>query len=164
MLAGAARLASMRRAAASMQRGVHRREEKGERDRDRAVSPQGASPAFAARRLRQTTCSAGQSPGRVIASFNGLGRDGIALSETSRNVSFCGHAILEHGVMCIPDALADPRCAQNPFVLGSPHIRFYAGCPPRVPGGFAVGTLCAIDPQPRAADTAQLMALRDFAD
>ncbi|GHA78602.1 GAF domain-containing protein [Cognatilysobacter bugurensis] len=92
------------------------------------------------------------------------GREGMPLRESSRDVSFCGHAILERGMLCIPDTHADPRFAQNPFVVGPPHIRFYAGCPLRVPGGFAVGTLCAIDAQPRAADREQLMALRDLAD
>ena len=49
-------------------------------------------------------------------------------------------------------------------MTGAPHIRFYAGCPVYVPGGHAVGTLCAIDRRPRRLDPEQLLRLRDLAD
>lgn len=92
------------------------------------------------------------------------GMCGLDVSETPRNVSFCGHAILEQGVFHVPDALEDPRFADNPLVTGAPHIRFYAGCPIYVPGNFAVGTLCVIDRRPRRLDGHQLLRLRDLAD
>lgn len=92
------------------------------------------------------------------------GCDGLGMSETPRSVSFCGHAILQEGVFYIPDAKADPRFALNPLVTGAPHVRFYAGCPVYVPGGGAVGTLCAIDRRPRRLSNDQLMRLRDLAD
>lgn len=91
-------------------------------------------------------------------------REGLAVAETPRDVSFCGHAIVERGVFYIPDAQADSRFADNPLVTGEPHIRFYAGCPVYVPGNLAVGTLCVIDTRPRALDTDQLASLRDLAD
>src|SRR4051812_989703 len=55
---------------------------------------------------------------------------GLNASETSRDFSFCAHAI-EHPdeTLCVPDALADQRFAENPLVTGEPHIRFYAGVP-----------------------------------
>jgi GAF domain-containing protein len=74
---------------------------------------------------------------------------GLETSETPRDVSFCGHAILQTGILEIFDARADPRFADNPLVTGAPYIRFYAGCPLVMANGEAVGTLCLIDRMPR---------------
>lgn len=52
---------------------------------------------------------------------------GLPVSETPRGISFCGHAILADTPLIIPDALLDPRFADNPLVTGEPRIRFYAG-------------------------------------
>lgn len=92
------------------------------------------------------------------------GMCGLDVSETPRNISFCGHAIHERGVFYIPDALEDPRFADNPLVTDAPHIRFYAGCPIYVPGNLAIGTLCVIDRRPRRLEPEQLLRLRDLAD
>jgi len=51
-------------------------------------------------------------------------REGLEASETSRDISFCGHAILREEPLVIPDALRDPRFADNPLVTSAPHIRF----------------------------------------
>jgi class 3 adenylate cyclase len=74
---------------------------------------------------------------------------GLEANETSRSVSFCGHAILEDKAMVVPDALQDYRFAANPMVLGEPFIRFYAGQPLRGPSGHKVGTLCLADKEAR---------------
>lgn len=80
-----------------------------------------------------------------------------------RDISFCGHAILVDDIFVIPDALEDPRFADNPLVVNDPHIRFYAGCPIRAPDGQKVGTLCIIDREPRVLDTEELEVLADLA-
>lgn len=93
-------------------------------------------------------------------------RVGMAACETSRDISFCGHAILQHELFQVMDALADPRFADNPLVVGDPFIRFYIGAPLTLPGGATVGTLCLIDTKPRefdAMDRAILGTLRDLA-
>lgn len=74
---------------------------------------------------------------------------GLTETETDRDVSFCGHAILDDEALIIPDATEDPRFVDNPQVVGEPHIRFYAGQPLRGPEGHNVGTLCVADREPR---------------
>lgn len=88
---------------------------------------------------------------------------GLSISETSRDISFCGHAILGDDVFVIPDTLADVRFADNPLVLNDPHIRFYAGCPLSAPNGRKLGTLCIIDRQPRNFSADDFEALKDLA-
>lgn len=84
---------------------------------------------------------------------------GVNVCETGRDISFCGHAIMQADVMEIPDALADPRFADNPLVTGDPHIRFYAGTPLVLTSGHALGTLCLIDIQPRQLGAVELAIL-----
>lgn len=87
---------------------------------------------------------------------------GLNVSETPREISFCGHSILDSGVFIIPNALEDPRFADNPLVLGEPNIRFYAGCP-LVINGYRLGTLCIIDQVPRHLVDDDVEALIDLA-
>ncbi len=72
-------------------------------------------------------------------------RVGLDVCETSRDVSFCAHAIRREDIMVVPDATKDARFQDNALVTGEPHIRFYAGAPLRAPSGAAIGTLCVID-------------------
>lgn len=88
---------------------------------------------------------------------------GMELSETPRDISFCGHAILGDSAFVIPDALQDERFCDNPLVAGPPHVRFYAGCPLRGPGGRKLGTLCIIDSKPRAFSDEDVEMLVDLA-
>lgn len=90
-------------------------------------------------------------------------RQGLEATETSREVSFCGHAILEEGVFCVEDAGGDARFADNPLVVDEPNIRFYAGCPVRNREGLPLGTLCIIDYEPRRFSASDRRALTDLA-
>ena len=89
-------------------------------------------------------------------------RVGLAETQTSRDDSFCAHAILEPDLMEVADAQADPRFADNPHVLGRPHVRFYAATPLRTADGHVLGTLCVIDHVPRSLTGEQRSALRDL--
>lgn len=75
-------------------------------------------------------------------------RVGLDVCETSRDLSFCAHAIRRDDIMIVPDASKDPRFKDNALVTGEPFIRFYAGCPLRAPSGHKIGTLCIIDTKP----------------
>ena len=91
-------------------------------------------------------------------------RVGTLIQETPRDISFCAHAILGDDAMVIPDVLDDDRFADNPIVVGPPHVRFYAGCPLTLPDGNALGTLCVLDTKPRHLTGEQRALLRDLAD
>ena len=84
---------------------------------------------------------------------------GLAVSETSRDIAFCSHAILQSDIFVIPDTLQDEKFRNNPLVISEPHIRFYAGAPLISEEGYALGTLCVIDRKPRELSPAQKEAL-----
>src|SRR5699024_8206285 len=65
------------------------------------------------------------------------------------DTGFCGHAILQDAVFCVPDLKGDWRFADNPLVSDDPYMGFYAGAPLKVSEGFRLGTLCIADSEPR---------------
>jgi GAF domain-containing protein len=84
---------------------------------------------------------------------------GFGASETPRDVSFCAHAILQPGPLVVRDTQTDERFRDNPFVLSSPYIRFYAGAPLTTAEGHRLGTLCVLDTVPRVLFADQVAAL-----
>jgi signal transduction histidine kinase len=73
---------------------------------------------------------------------------GLDVCQTSRDTSFCARTMYGDDVVQIADARLDADFADNPFVLGEPYIRFYAGAPLVAPGGQPLGTLCVVDRKP----------------
>ncbi len=89
---------------------------------------------------------------------------GLNVEQTGRAESFCAHTILESDVFVVPNALDDIRFADNPLVTGQPNIRFYAGIPLEVQDGIRIGSLCAIDNEPREMNEEQLEILKDLSE
>ena len=84
---------------------------------------------------------------------------GLEIQETSRDISFCAHAVYDSKTLIIEDALLDERFQKNPVVTGAPNIRFYAGAPLTLSSGHSIGALCVIDRVPRKLTAQQIAAL-----
>ncbi len=87
---------------------------------------------------------------------------GLDLRETPRDISFCGHTILDDRILVVPDATKDARFSDNPLVTDQPKAIFYAGCPIVAPDGHAIGTFCIIDRAARTLSDADREALADI--
>ncbi|MEL6814288.1 MAG: EAL domain-containing protein [Cyanobacteria bacterium J06598_3] len=84
---------------------------------------------------------------------------GFEAAESSRSIAFCSYTIEQSGIMVVEDTHQSERFRNNPLVTGKPYIRFYAGAPLVTPDGYALGSLCVIDYQPRQLNEGQLRAL-----
>lgn len=88
-------------------------------------------------------------------------KKGMTLSETSRDSSFCSHAILEPlKILEVPDARKDPRFMDNPLTELDMPIIFYAGIPLKTESGMPLGSLCVIDHKPNSLNQDQKKALK----
>lgn len=84
---------------------------------------------------------------------------GVEIRETPKDLSICAHAIQQGDLFIVPDLTKDERFRDNPLVTGESHLRFYAGAPLINEDGFALGTLCVVDQQPRELDPEQEEAI-----
>lgn len=89
---------------------------------------------------------------------------GVEVRETPLDASICRHAIQDgkEDLFVVPDTLLDARFKENPLVVHEPGIRFYAGAPLIDDDGFALGTLCVVDRQPRELELEQKEALKSL--
>jgi GAF domain-containing protein len=87
---------------------------------------------------------------------------GLNVSETSRETSFCSHAVASRNSLVVPDTFYDSRFSDNPLVTDAPRIRFYAGYPLFV-GDHCMGTICVLDRTPREISEESMDLLRDLA-
>ncbi len=88
---------------------------------------------------------------------------GMDSTDLPREQSFCTHTIQAREPLFIPDTLKDARFAQYPSVMGKPFIRSYLGVPLASPDGYNLGSLCALDVQPRDFSLGQVEVLKSFA-
>ena len=88
---------------------------------------------------------------------------GLGGSEAPREGAFCDVTVRKGDTLIVEDASTDETFAENPFVTGDPHLRFYAGHPLAAPGGEHFGTLCILDTRPRTLDDRQQELLRELA-
>lgn len=87
---------------------------------------------------------------------------GFDQDRTARVDAFCDLTVANDDTTTIADAHADPRVQGNPYVVGPPNVRFYAGHPLHA-AGQPVGTLCVFDAEPRELDDSRLAILRELA-
>jgi diguanylate cyclase (GGDEF)-like protein len=133
-----------------------------------ATSLFGTGPEEAFDRITRMAAKLLRVPTALISLVGGdtqwfKSRCGFDAQTTSREVSFCGHAILTDQPMVVEDAARDPRFADNPLVAGAPHVRFYAGVQLYSVERAKLGTLCILDSEPRALGAAELDELHDLA-
>ncbi len=88
---------------------------------------------------------------------------GLEVSEISREMSFCRHALIDQKPFIVTDARQDSRFANNPLVTGPCGIIFYAGIPLRGSDGQTLGSFAVIDRQPRFLSRDALDTLEDLA-
>ncbi|MBX2832831.1 MAG: sensor domain-containing diguanylate cyclase [Rhodospirillales bacterium] len=90
-------------------------------------------------------------------------RVNLSVSETSRDISFCGHAIMNDAPMAVCDTHKDERFRDNPLVTDGPKIRSYLGVPISNQQGYKLGTLCVIDSNEREFSKDEIKTLQDLA-
>jgi sigma-B regulation protein RsbU (phosphoserine phosphatase) len=90
-------------------------------------------------------------------------RVGFCPGETARNMSFCQYTIHRDEPLVIPDTHLHPIGRNHPFVVGEPHVRFYAGVPLTGPRGRKIGTFCILDIAPREFGDEDVTSLIAFA-
>ncbi len=89
------------------------------------------------------------------------GLDGV--TQVARDPGLCASAIMHSAPYVVPDALTDPRTADNALVHGELGIRFYAAAPITTPDGYRLGTVNVLDTAPRTATDTDLATLTDLA-
>lgn len=77
-------------------------------------------------------------------------RVGVDICETSKDISFCAHAIKQPDLYVVENTDNHPLFAENPLVTDKQNpIKFYSGIPIVMEGKYPIGTLCIIDHKPR---------------
>jgi GAF domain-containing protein len=89
---------------------------------------------------------------------------GLEPGQTPRDAAFCNYTILSDGVFIVEDALADDRFKDNPFVTGTPFVRFYAGTPLIFLKNIRLGALCLIDTKPGSFSRGDKAELQLYAE
>ncbi|WP_108398343.1 sensor domain-containing phosphodiesterase [Devosia submarina] len=87
---------------------------------------------------------------------------GAPRGEVPRGVAFCNETIRSSGPLVVPNVTEDERFADNPFVVGAPHVCAYAGVP-LVIDESAVGTLCVIYNKARSISENEIALLETLA-
>ncbi len=118
-------------------------------------------------RIASTVCNTPMS----LVTFIDLHRQwykakkGVNMTEVNRADSFCQYVLNHpHDLLIVGDPSKDERFRNNKYVVGDPHIRFYAGAPLTSPSGCVLGTLCVMDSKHHNMTEDQKEALKLLAD
>ena len=99
---------------------------------------------------------------QYFAGLCGIGQPWADARQTPLSHSFCQHVAANAAPLVIEDAREDPVLCTN-RAIGDLDVIAYAGFPIFAPSGHVLGSLCAIDSQPRVWEAEQLAALADIA-
>ena len=89
--------------------------------------------------------------------------EGADIDEVPVQETFCRRTVSMEGPLVVEDATKDPQFKDNPYVTAENGVRFYAGIPLKTKKGFSIGTLCAVDSEPRQFRESDLQLLDDLA-
>ena len=81
------------------------------------------------------------------------------VGETLRADSLCQYVVEGDQPLVVPDTQLDACFAVNPFVVGEPFVRFYAGVPLKSREGLVLGTLCVVDGKPQSFSAEKLATM-----
>jgi adenylate cyclase len=81
------------------------------------------------------------------------------ITNAPRGATVCSTTICGAEMFVVPDMTQDSRFDRI-VVIGEPHCRFYCGVPLITDEGYALGTLCVLDFEPRRLTFEQTEALR----
>ncbi len=82
------------------------------------------------------------------------------VTNAPRGATVCSTTICGAEMFVVPDMTQDSRFDRIAMVVGEPHCRFYCGVPLITNEGYALGTLCILDFEPRRLTFEQMEALR----
>jgi len=85
------------------------------------------------------------------------------VAEVARDQTICQHALLSSDPVIVPDMRQHPTFAQHPLIAGDPYWVFWAGFPLITTEGYILGTLCAVDFEPRSLSVEQIELMRGIA-
>ena len=80
-----------------------------------------------------------------------------------REIAFCSITVCGSEIVLAPDLATDERYREFYFVVNDPRFRFYCAMPLITPEGFAIGTICVMDFEPRDLPVEKQEALRRLA-
>lgn len=113
--------------------------------------------------------SAAAASGRALALIVLVDADGRGLAVHGPAADIDEPSVLRvlakasSGVLAIPDARLDPRCADDPLVAGAAGIRCFVAVPIRRGESAKAGALCVLDRVPGTLDERQHETLRQLA-
>ncbi len=85
-----------------------------------------------------------------------------SICEMAREDAICARTICQHDVLEVPDLRVDERFKDLPLVTGPPYFVYYCGAPLINPQGYALGSLCVIDFEPRKLEHREREGLRQL--
>lgn len=144
-----------------------------ETERLRALKSYGVLDTISEKEYDQLTAIASEICGCSMSLISLLDDDrqwfksrvGLDAPQTPREYAFCGHAIqFATSPLIVEDARKDHRFHDNPLVTDNPNLVFYAGIPLVNEDGYALGTLCVLDRQPKQLTTGQITALKALSE